>query len=103
MPQMFETNFFYITVVFYILYPFSYPFPSLQYFLAKCQSKIYIMKHDCRKDITIVGITVIVVIVSALLFICCSAHTLFILKWGWPSFSPLSFITMFQLFKSNDS
>lgn len=53
MPKMFETNFFYITVVFYILYPFSYPFPSLQYFLA---------------SITIVGITVIVFIVSALLF-----------------------------------
>ncbi|AKE22637.1 hypothetical protein BsLM_0838 [Bacillus sp. LM 4-2] len=37
MPKMFETNFF------YILYPFNYPFPSLQYFLAKCQSKIIIL------------------------------------------------------------
>lgn len=52
MPKMFETNFFYITVVFYILYPFNYPFPSLQYFLA---------------SITIVGITVIVVIVGTII------------------------------------
>ncbi|AEB62377.1 hypothetical protein BAXH7_00779 [Bacillus amyloliquefaciens XH7] len=35
MPKPFETNFFYITVVFCLLYPFNYQFPFLQYFFSQ--------------------------------------------------------------------